>query len=250
MTKALVTKLTALTVGLVAAWLPNQLLASSLAPAITAPVGTVFAGPSITFSDGVTFSRKTSGAFEIDQAGYNYGDTAFSNGTLLVGAGGFQGAGDGKAITISFSTPVTQFSVNFEDFDAGSYTASYQVFDPKGNLLQTYSSSGSDPLGGGCTLMASSNSALPVCTLGTVSLIALPAIPIGSLVFDDAATGGSNDLLFGNLTFTSLGSINVGSGDPPAAVTPEPGSFLLLATGLSALAFFGRRRFAGRATSL
>ncbi len=84
------------------------------------PIGYVSPGPSISFTGASqeTFSRG-SGQFEIDQAGYTYGGTAFANGTDLVGAGGFQGPGNGGPITLTFSTPVVQFGLNTEEFNGG-----------------------------------------------------------------------------------------------------------------------------------
>ena len=194
-------------------------------------VGTTYAGPSVAFSNGndrLTFSR-TSGAYETDQANFNYGDTAFANGTVLVGAGGFQGAGDGKSITITFAVPVIQFGMNIEDFEdagtgSGKYTILFDALDPSGNLIANtiYDSVG-----------CSDNSCLSFEGL-TVS-----GDSISSITFSDSGVeGGSNNLMFGNIKYAPAGTALQA---PPPAVTPEPSSFLLLGSGLLGLAALGRR---------
>ena len=166
--------------------------------------------------DKLTFSR-SAGQFEVDQAGYNYGGTAFANNTYLVGAGGFQGSGSGGPVTLTFATPVIQFGTNIEDFDlAGNgtnnpYFIDFQAFDPTGASLGNFTSTR------GC----SDNSCLSFEGL-TVS-----GNSIGSISFYDSPSNlnsSSNNLLFGNVALrrweTDL--------QPPAAVTPEPSSLLLL----------------------
>ncbi len=193
--------------------------------------GTTYAGPSVAFANGnnqLTFSRG-SGGFETDKVGYNYGNSAFSNGTVVVGAGGFQGSGDGKAVTITFAVPVIQFGMNIEDFDlAGNGTSNYylidfQAFDPTGASLGYFNSKR------GC----SDNTCLSFEGL-TVS-----GDSIKSISFYDSPNNlnsSANNLLFGNIAYA-----NTGTALQAPAVTPEPSSIALLGTGLLSLAAFGRR---------
>ena len=188
------------------------------------PVGSVTSGPSISYNTSggsVTLSRG-SGHFEVDQAGYTYGDTAFANGTGLIGAGGFQGAGDGGPITLSFGTATNQFGLNIEEFNGGPYQVDFTAFDSAGNALGTFAASGDDPF----------NSAT-----GSLSFegLSVSGDSISKVVFSDTAAGGSNNLVFGNVEF----------GDPQASsVTPEPNSMVLLGTGLLIVARAIRRRMA------
>lgn len=198
---------------------------------ITTPVGTVSPGNSISFNNGndrLTFSR-ASGQFEVDQANYNYGDTAFANNTMLVGAGGFQGPGDGGSITLTFAVPVIQFGLNIEDFQPTGSHYSVQFFakDAAGKPI----SNDSNPsyfYSNGCA----DNSCLSFEGL-TVSGDA-----ISTIVFSDYPNGaGSNDLMFGNIQYATAGTAL----QAPPAVTPEPSSLVLLGTGILGVATFGRR---------
>ena len=215
----------------------GQLRSSDKTFNITPAAGTVYAGPSVTFSnpgEQLTFSR-TSGGFEVDQAGLNYGDTSFINGTQLIGAGGFQGPGDGGLIELDFSTPVSEFGLSTEDFagtnDAttGSYLNFFVAFD-----------AGNKVIGGYTAPQAGQGSDLSFAGLST-----LANDPISYVQFSDTAYGCSNNLVFGNLEYAPAVTI-VGAEGPPAP-TPEPSSFVPLGSALSALAL-GSRCLARRAS--
>ena len=202
----------------------SQLSTQDQAFAITPAVFTVSPGPSLSLTSGaqgITFSR-ASGQFEIDQANYNYGDTAFSNGTKLVGAGGFQGAGSGGPINLTFALPVSEFGLNIEDFFYGPFTVAFTAYDPGGISLGTFMAGGV----GGTTL---SFEGLKV-TGDTISRIS----------FSDTGSGGSNNLIFGNISDGNP------SASPPVASTPEPSSLVLLGSGILSMAAIRRRRLFGR----
>ena len=199
------------------------------------PVGYVSLGNSISFvtGDQLVFSRMN-GQFEVDQAGVTYGGTAFSNGTNLVGAGGFQGPGDGGPVTLNFTIPVIQFGLNIEDFNGGPYTVDFTAYDASGNvILSNLTASGNDPISGGSSTLSFEgvDAAFNPLTL-------MYSDPISKVVFSDSAAGGSNDLIFGNIRFAPVGSALQA---PPPAVTPEPSGLVLLGTGLASLVCLGRR---------
>jgi hypothetical protein len=187
-------------------------------------VGTVYYSSAVTLGSGaasLTFQR-SSGSYELDQVGVDYGASAFASGTKIIGAGGFQGPGDGKAIAIIFGAPVVEFGLNVEEYDAGPYTVSFAAFDASGNFLGTFTAAGNDA------------SALSFEGLKSSD-------PIQKVTFDDSAAGGSNDLLFGNIEFLPAGQL--GSGSP---ATPEPSLPKLLACGLLTVCCFHRRLFRRR----
>lgn len=177
----------------------------------SAPVGAVFVGPAVAFDvpfGAIGFSRG-SGDYEVDQVGTNYSGSAFGTGTIILAAGGFQGSGDGGPVTLQFANPVSEFGLNIEDFDTGAYTVKFTAFDSGGGNLGTFSASGNDP--------------------ASLSFEGLRATSpnIAKVVFDDSAAGGSNDLLFGNITFDLP---LLGSGGPSPA--PEPSTVALFGFGL------------------
>ena len=199
----------------------SQLSAQDQAFAITPAYGTTSPGPSLSLTSGsqaITFSR-SSGQFEIDQAGVTYGNTAFLSGTKLVGAGGYQGAGSGGPVSLAFTLPVTQFGLNIEDFDSsGSFIVSFTAYDAGGTSLGTFMANGV------------SGSAL------SFEGLTVTGDTISKISFTDSAAGGSNNLLFGNISYGNPTAI------PPVASTPEPSSLVLLGSGILSLAAMARRR--------
>ena len=186
--------------------------------------GTTYAGPSVSFNgttDLLTFSR-SSGGYEVDEVGYNYGATAFANGTYIVGAGGFQGPGSGGPITLHFTIPVAEFGLNLEEYNTGFYFVDFTAYDATGVDLGTYFDSGVDP---------SSLSFEGLAVSGDL---------ISTVVFDDVADCpppvcvGSNNLLFGNIEYYP-------STVPLQAAAPEPSTFLLLASGFLTFGYFANR---------
>ncbi len=201
----------------------SQLSASDTAFVDPDPVGKIYAGPSVSFSTpggGITFSR-SSGAYEVDQVGYTYGTSGFANGTKLLTAGGYQGAGSGGPITLTFGTAVSQFGLNIEEFNTGPYVVSFSAFDVAGSSLGTFTAAGNDP------------------NLLSFEGLSVSGDSISRVVFSDSAAGGSNNLAFGNVQF--------GSPQTAPAVTPEPSSFLLLGTGLLGVVGAARRKLTSRA---
>ena len=203
----------------------SQLSPQDQAFAITPAVFTISPGPSLSLTSGaqgITFSR-ASGQFEIDQANYNYGATAFSSGTKLVGAGGFQGAGSGGPVSLTFTLPVTQFGLNIEDFDSfGAFIVSFTAYDAGGTSLGTFTASAIDGL-----------------TLGFEGL-SVTGDTISRISFTDTGSGADNNLMFGNIVYGSPATL------PPIASTPEPSSLILLGSGILSMAAMGRRRLFSR----
>ena len=105
-------------------------------------------------------------------------------------------------LTITFSSPVSGFSIEVTNNIADTFTVADNLGDSSSDFLslnseQTFSLSGSG--------------------ISSVTI--------------SAADGSSWDFAIDNVTFT-----------PAAAPTPEPSSLALLGTGLAALVRFGRRR--------
>lgn len=174
--------------------------------------GTHYSGPSVSFNNGdntLTWSRG-SGPFESDIAGVNYANTAFPAGTPILYAGGFSGAGDEGPVTLTFADPVTEFGVDIEEFAFIDYTVQFTVYDGA-TSLGTFSASGNDP-----------------DDLSFEGAAATGNDVITSVIFDDSAAGGENNLGFGPVTY----------GD---AAAPEPAAMALAAIGLAGMALVRRR---------
>jgi len=187
--------------------------------------GTTYTGPLVSFTDAdntLTWSRG-SGPFEsvvaAPCANADYFSTAFAGCTSIFQAGGFLGAGDGGPVTLTFATGVRDFGVNIEEFANGPYTVAFTVYNGAA-ALGTFSASGSDPDGGFASILSFEGAA---ATGGGV---------ITSVVFDDSAAGGPNNLGFGPVTY----------GD--ATATPEPATASLFGLGLAVVALIRRRRSA------
>ena len=171
-------------------------------------------GTPVAFSAGgntLTFSN--TGGFEVVQVGTSYFDTAFASGTMILYGTGYLGAG-GPA-TIDFTNPVGQVGMNIEEFADGPYTVTFSAYDGA-TLLGTYTASGSDPDGGYASVLSFEG---VQATGGDV---------ITSLVLSDS---NGDDLGIGPVTYGAATS-----------VTPEPGTFGLLSTGLTGLGEMIRRR--------
>lgn len=197
----------------------------------TTNLGAALSSPRFnTGNDLVTFFRGY-GPFEVDRVGVNYGASAFANGTYILGAGGFQGPGDGGAITLTFTIPVAEFGVNVEEFNTGNYAVGFTAYNAAGVALGNgqYLASGSDPY---------SLSFEGLSVTGDL---------IKSIRFDDINQphpypGDSNNLLFGNLAFYPS---TVPLQAPPPDV-PEPSTIAQLALGIVGLAWFTRRSMSKR----
>ena len=177
----------------------------------TGTIGSSYSTP-VTYSVGgqtLTFNDQTN-LFELLQVGNNYYGTAFSTGTIILYAGGF--ASPAAPINLSFSTPVTQFGFNAEDYQGGNYTISFTAYDGA-TSLGTFQASGCDPLLNACGVNS------PNGTLSFNGLTTTPGTVITSLVITDNSTDN-----------IGLGPITFGTGTQ--APTPEPGTFALLGSGL------------------
>lgn len=202
---------------------PADLASSDTALPFPGQPGLAINSSSVAFSAGgetVGFANTSGNGFEVDQANYNYGSTAFSNGTKLLGSGGFQGPGG--PLTITFSQAVGEFGFNIEDFDNLAYKVSFAAYNA-GTLLGTFTSSGCD----GCSSGPS--------YLSFEGLRASDGSLITSIVVTDDA---GNNMMVGNFAFGLPGI--------PVSV-PEPPSLALLAAGAAGIMAVGRRRRSGAA---
>ena len=171
-------------------------------------IGTTTGSPLTASAGGNTLTFTDSGGtLEYDQAGTNYVNTAFANGTNILYASGFSGAG--APITIAFANAVTEFGFNAEEFAAGPYTISFTAFDGATNL-GTFTATGCDPLGG-CTTAS-----------GTLSFEGLQST--GGITSVTISDTDGNNIGLGPLTF----------GGSPIG-TPEPSSLLLMMFGVALL---------------
>ena len=164
----------------------------------------------ISNSDNVITWTRTGSTFEVDQAGTNYGITAFADNTLILFAGGFSGnTGVGGPVTLTFDSPVAWFGLNMEDFNLGDYRVSF-VLSNGDTALATFDSAGNDPqtlsFGGALT---DTNS-------------------ITRVVFDDSANG-SNNIGFGPLSYGYVSN------------APEPGTGVFLVLGFTLIGVVASR---------
>ena len=187
-----------------------QLSASDTTLDFTGAAGSLLPDP-VAFSGGgntLTFMGQNAN-FELDQANYNYGGTAFPSGTNILYASGFQGSG--APVTIDFARPVTQFGFNTEEFNGGAFTVTFDAYDGQ-RLLGAYTDAG-----------------VSGSVLSFEGLQASGGDQITSLTVAD---NNGNDIGFGPITF----------GSPAAASVAEPGSVTLLAAGLLAAGLLSARR--------
>jgi hypothetical protein len=174
---------------------------------------TLSSSPVMYSAGGNTLTFSNTNGFEVVEAGTSYFNTAFPDNTMILYGSGYFGSGG--PLTVNFANPVGQVGLNIEEFADGPYTVTFSAYDGA-TLLGTYTASGSDPDGG----FASDLSFEGVqATNGDV---------ITSIVFSDA--NGDN---------LGLGPILFGGA---STVTPEPGTFGLLFTGLTGLGEMIRRK--------
>ena len=159
----------------------------------------------------ITFSNET--GFEVVQAGSSYPDTAFANGTNILFGAGYDGSGG--PVTIDFATANFQVGFNAEEFANGPYTMTFSAYDGA-TWLGTYTANGSDPDGG-----FNSN-------LSFEGVQATDGYDITSIVLSD---DNGDNIGIGPISYL-----------PVSYVTPEPGSFGLLLTGLAGLGEMIRRK--------
>lgn len=151
-------------------------------------------------------------------AGDTYLGTAFPDGTQVFGATGDMGAVDGGVVTLTFANAIDEFGVSVEEYNLGPYTLQFTVYNGA-KSLGTFSANGNDTWD----------------STGTLSFEGAAVAGgdvITSVVFDDSAAGGSNNLAFGPVTYSDAPSV------------PEPATFPLLGSGVAAFALFRSLRSA------
>lgn len=191
---------------------PSGLSASDSTLVYPDAVGSHYTG-SVSYTtagETLTFSRPNS-PLERDQAGNNYFNTAFANGTQILYAGGFSGTGAGGPITLLFSQPVSEVGFGMEEFNFVNYRVTFTAFEGT-TALGTFTASGNDPN-----------------QLSFIGVQAFGGDFITSLQITDDAIPAPN-LGFGPITFG------------PAAPVSEPSSLTLLGLGALGLLGYARRR--------
>ncbi len=161
---------------------------------VSSPVSYTTANNSLTFS-------AAGGSLEVDTVGYNYGDSAYPNGTRIIYAGGF--SGPTAPLTLAFAAPVSEFGFGAEEFNGGNYLINYIVdFTTNGIASSSvFTSAGSDP-----------NS------LAFIGARAAAGSVISSVVLSDAQ--GSN---------ISAGPVSYAN----VSAAPEPSTWALLFAGVA-----------------
>jgi hypothetical protein len=160
----------------------------------TLPISTTSVGSSSTtplsFTSGaekVTFTANNGDALQIEQVGNNYNDNNFANGTYLVAQGGYSFTNASTdSTTVSFSAPVSAFSISADDFDTTqAYTFTYVVHTTdSGNYTFTTSSLADN---GQTPAILSALSTTDDITSVTIS--------------DTAANSPDGDFVLGNVSF-------------------------------------------------
>jgi hypothetical protein len=131
-----------------------------------------------------------------------YPFTSFPSGTRVLEAYGFYGMTNGGMATLSFANPVREFGLNIEEYNLGPYTVQFTAYNGA-KSLGTFSATGNDT--GDLSGMISFEGAK-----------AINGDVITSVVFDDTAAGGSDNLAFGPVTYND------------APVASEPATFILI----------------------
>jgi hypothetical protein len=189
---------------------PSELSSSDSTLSTFGTIGATASSPLSYSVGGNTLTFTDAGVFEFDQAGTNYFSTAFPDGTNVLYAAGFSGAG--APITLSFAKPITEFGFNAEEFNFGPYTMYLTAYEGA-TSLGTFSADGDDP--------------------GSLSFLGLRASGGTSITSITISDNNGNNIGLGPVTF----------GGTPTSV-PEPGSLMMFGAGLIGLGLvlFERRR--------